>query len=95
MTQSDLFGNATTQGELFGSVAREKREWVVNADTVRVKMLMLLETARKADAMPWPPRKARVYETIFPQMANWLPHDEAEQLRFEFTQEIERLKLAA
>lgn len=95
MSQADLFGDALSQGELFGSLAREKREWVVNADTVRVKMLMLLETARSAEAMPWPPRKARVYETIFPQMANWLPEDEAEQLRFEFAQEMERLKLAA
>ena len=95
MSQTDLFGQAPSQGELFGSIAREKREWVVNADTVRVKMLLLLETARNAEAMPWPPRKARVYETIFPQMANWLPEDEAEQLRFEFAQEIERLKLAA
>ncbi len=95
MSQADLFGNAPSQGELFGQIPREKREWVVNADTVRVKMLKLLETARNAEVMPWPPRKARVYETIFPQMANWLPDDEAEQLRFEFAQEIERLKLAA
>jgi hypothetical protein len=28
---------------------------------------------------------------IFPQMANWLPDDEAAQLRFEFNRELKRL----
>lgn len=95
MTQTNLFEQNLHQGELFGNQAREKREWVVNSETVREKMTLLLETARQAETMPWPPRKAKVYETIFPQMANWLPEDEASQLRFEFTQEMERLKLAA
>jgi hypothetical protein len=55
----------------------------------------LLETARNADRMPWDRRKAEMWQIVFPQMANWLPDDEADQLRFEFAQEIERLKLAA
>jgi hypothetical protein len=38
----------------------------------------------------------RPFEPVpFPQMANWLPDDEANQLRFEFAQELERLKQAA
>jgi hypothetical protein len=45
--------------------------------------------------MPWPERKARMWQTVFPQMANWLPDDEAGQLCFEFAREIERLKAAA
>lgn len=36
-----------------------------------------------------------MWQTVFPQMANWLPEDEANQLRSEFAQEIERLKPAA
>jgi hypothetical protein len=35
-----------------------------------------------------------MWETVFPQMANWLPEEEAEQLRFEFAREIDRLKAA-
>jgi hypothetical protein len=35
-----------------------------------------------------------MWQTVFPQMADWLPDDEANQLRFEFMQEIERLKAA-
>lgn len=95
MSQTDLFSQAPPQGELFGNQAREQREWVVNADTVRAKMLLLLDTARNAEAMPWPPRKVKIYETIFPQMANWLPEEERNQLCFEFAQEIERLLKAA
>ena len=45
--------------------------------------------------MPWPEREARMWQIAFPQMANWLPDDEAAQLRLEFTQEMERLKQAA
>ena len=43
----------------------------------------------------WSERDARMWQTVFPQMANWLPDDEADQLRFDFIQEIERLKAAA
>jgi hypothetical protein len=32
---------------------------------------------------------------IFPQMANWLPEAEREQLRFDFAAELERLALVA
>ena len=95
MTQTDLFGDVPGQGELFGAQTREKREWVVNADTVREKMRLMLDTARQASTMPWPPRKAKIYETIFPQMADWLPDEESKQFRFYFQHELERLKRAA
>ncbi len=48
-----------------------------------------------APGMPWPERDARMWQTVFPQMANWLPDDEAEQMRQAFAREIERLKKAA
>jgi hypothetical protein len=51
-------------------------------------------TARAASVMPWPERDARMWQVVFPQMADWLPDDEATQLRFEFMQEIERLRAA-
>ena len=61
---------------------------------IRNRLLGLLATARGATVMPWPERDARMWQTVFPQMANWLPDDEADQLRFEFVREIERLKAA-
>jgi hypothetical protein len=41
--------------------------------------------------MPWSEREVRVWQIVFPTMANWLPDAEAEQLRLEFAQEMERL----
>jgi hypothetical protein len=55
----------------------------------------VLERARAAPDEPWPEKKQRVWTIVFPNMAKWLPEDEAVQLCFEFAREIERLKLAA
>ena len=35
-----------------------------------------------------------LYRTIFPQMTNWLPEEEAAQLRFAFDTEMARLEAA-
>lgn len=70
------------------------RPFVADAELIRRRLLALLETARAASEMPWPERDARMWQTVFPQMADWLPDEEANQLRFEFMQEIERLKAA-
>jgi hypothetical protein len=101
-TQPDLFGGADFNGQasLFGDApdrmpyARQP-EYLPDPDRVREKLHLLLATAKAADALPWPERKARLWQVVFPQMANWLPEEEANQLRFEFAQELERLKLAA
>jgi hypothetical protein len=66
----------------------------VDLELIRRRLYGLLATARDATVMPWPERDARMWQTVFPQMANWLPDEEANQLRFEFVQEIERLKAA-
>ena len=64
-------------------------------DRVRRRLHGILETARAAPEVPWPEKKQRVWQIVFPNMAKWLPDDEADQLRFEFAQEMERLKSAA
>lgn len=98
---SDLFGRPTgpDQFNLFGDGADRlqapARPQVDHPARARARLTALLETARAARTMPWPERDARMWQTVFPQMANWLPDEEAEQLRFEFQQEIERLKKAA
>ncbi len=70
------------------------RRFVADTELVRRRLQALLDTARAATAMPWPERDARMWQTVFPQMAGWLPDEEANQLCFEFVQEIERLKVA-
>lgn len=86
------------QLSLFG-VAEDRmqppvRSFVPDTELIRRRLHALLQTARTATAMPWPERDARMWQTVFPQMANWLPDDEADQLCFEFMEQIERLKAA-
>jgi hypothetical protein len=98
---TDLFGNplGPQQQSLFGQgedrLQAPVQNYAPDPERARQKLLALLATARAAQAMPWPEREARMWQTVFPNMANWLPEDEAEQLRFEFEQEISRLSRAA
>ena len=95
---TDLFGNG--QHSLFGDSEHliphpEQTSADPDPERVRMKLQALLETARNADRMPWDDRKAGMWQIVFPQMANWLPDDERDQLRLAFAQEMDRLKLAA
>ena len=89
--QGDLFGNeqADASGDDF-----ETPEYHADPDKVREELNRILAEARAARAMPWDAKRAALYQTIFPQMTNWLPEDEGAQLRFEFEAELERLKAA-
>ena len=97
--QTDLFGHGPAQGSLFGS--REDRlqapvqRYVPDPEQVRRRLRALLEKVQMAEKMPWPEHDARMWQIVFPNMANWLPDEEAKQLRFEFAREIERLRQAA
>ena len=97
---TDLFGvpNGPDQLSLFGEADDRMRipvpSYEPDPEVIRKRLHVLLNTARLATVMPWPEQKARMWQTVFPNMANWLPEDEANQLRFEFAQEIERLKAA-
>jgi hypothetical protein len=67
---------------------------VADPDEIRARLLKMLAEARAAESIPpWNERTTRLYQTTFPQMANWLPITEAEQLRLEFRIEMERLSL--
>lgn len=90
----DLFGRQPSQGELFAASSAPAQIAPVTPDSVREKLLTMLAQLRSAERMPWPERKARINEVIFPQMANWLPKDEGEQLCFAFQQELARIRLA-
>ena len=102
MTEAtDLFGHPTgpAQFSLFGKGEDRLQPPVQNFTpdpaTVRRRLNALLDRARSASVMPWSDRDARMWQTVFPNMANWLPQPEADQLRFQFAQEIERLRTAA
>jgi tRNA nucleotidyltransferase/poly(A) polymerase len=89
------------QGDLFGSDGAdpsdddfETPEYHADPEKVREELNKILAEARAAQTMPWDARRAALYRTIFPQMTNWLPEEEAGQLRFEFETELARLQAA-
>uniref|UniRef100_Q07RK4 Uncharacterized protein n=1 Tax=Rhodopseudomonas palustris (strain BisA53) TaxID=316055 RepID=Q07RK4_RHOP5 len=90
--QPDLFG-PDPQATLFDEDAPTP-VYRADPDEVRAELLKILAEARAAKTLPWAPSKAALYRTVFPQMANWLPDDEANQLRFEFASELARLDAA-
>ena len=88
--QADLFA-PDLQTELFDGEV-ETPTYAPDVDKVRARLQKILAETRSAEALPR--GKASLYQTIFPQMTQWLPEDEAAQLRFEFEAEMERLKAA-
>lgn len=100
MEETDLFGNGRPQHSLFGEGDSriphpEAASHQPKPEDIRAKLQLVLTKVRAAESMPWDERKARMWQTVFPQMARWLPDEERDQLCFEFAQEIERLKKAA
>lgn len=63
-------------------------------EEVRQELQSILATAKAAiDQCPWDERTFDYHKVVFPQMANWLPDEERDQLRFEFAQEVQRIEL--
>ncbi len=89
--QLDLFGES--QPEL---PHRDETAWPYRVDPneVRAELLAVLAKVRAARSFPWDARRTLYWRIVFPQMTNWLPDDEAAQLRFAFETEIRRLEAA-
>ena len=85
--QSDLFAN--DQHDMFGAAPR--RSFRPDPDNVRAELQLVLDRARAAPETPWSAGDMAFYRVVFPQMANWLPDDEARQLCATFETKIERL----
>jgi hypothetical protein len=90
-SQLSLFGE--DQSELPG-VEQNAAVYRADPDKVRAELLSVLAQARAAQSFPWDARGTLYWRTVFPQMTNWLPDEEASQLRFEFEAEIQRLEAA-
>lgn len=64
-----------------------------NLDELREDLQAILESARNATADTlWDQRTLRYNKVIFPNVARWLPDEEAAQLRFAFDREVERIE---
>jgi hypothetical protein len=90
--QQDLFADEA-EAELFEPDTAPP-PYRPDLDKVRARLHKILAEARAADKLPWNQDQLLVYRAIFPQMAEWLPEEEAVQLRFEFDTEMTRLKAA-
>ncbi len=88
--QPDLFA---TQNDLLG--APPKQSYAPSLATVRAEANKVLEKARLAKDMPWTAKEVAFWKTVFPQMTNWLPAEEADQLRLAFSEELSRLEAAS
>jgi hypothetical protein len=88
-SEPDLFN---AQADLFG--APPPQSYAPPIETVRAEVHRVLGEAKSATVMPWPAKKASYWKTVFPQMTNWLPPEEAAQLRFAFMEEMKRLEAA-
>jgi hypothetical protein len=65
----------------------------IDPEEVRQELVALLALAKSArDQAPWDRRTQRYHQVVFPQMARWLPDEEAAQLCFEFAAELERIE---
>lgn len=96
MNDPDLFGHGTAQSDLFaGEPVPQRRKPMDYPTEARVQLEKVLAEARAAATLPWSERDVRMWEVLFPQMAEWLPGDEADQLCFAFARELERLRNAA
>ncbi len=85
--QPDLFGAETEPAPV--------KSYAPSIATVRAEVTKILDTARIAKDMPWTPKEVAFWKTVFPQMVNWLPAEEAAQLRAAFLEEISRLEETA
>jgi hypothetical protein len=99
-SQNDFFSGGSAQGDMFANhrpvPAYDPATYKPDLAIVRGRLHGWLADVRSCEqGSPWPDRETGSNITIFRQMANWLPEEERDQLRFEFVQELERLKLAA
>ena len=92
MDQIDLFGEQPGQPGLDLDDTRPDPTHV-DPDSVREELNAILATARAAsDHAPWDRRTHRYHQVVFPQMSNWLPPEEAETMRRQFSLELKRIE---
>lgn len=90
----DLFDSGPKQLGLQLGDERPAKSLEPDRDEVRAELAEILAVAKAAtDEAPWDERTFLYHKVVFPQMARWLPSDEAAQLCFEFAKEVERIEL--
>ncbi|WP_417230526.1 hypothetical protein [Brevundimonas sp.] len=79
-----------SQFELFERPV-EQRSIAPSVEGVRARLESLLASLRVADVMPLTDKQLRFWQTVVPQMTNWLPPEEKAAICVEFDGHVERL----
>ena len=89
--------SSPVQGDLFASLPPPAyKPPTVDVAKIRRDLLAMLADLRGSEeGSPWPYEKLRYNRVVFPQMANWLPTEERDQIRLDFAAELKRLDIAA
>ncbi len=82
------------QPDLFAALPQPAPDYRPDPAKVRAQLHDVLSQAKAAPAKPWRTSDREFYRVVFPQMANWLPSGERQQLCFEFDTELARLEAA-
>jgi len=87
--QSDFFGAAQLG---LGLEDTRADPTLVDPAEVREELTAILALAQASrDTAPWDRRTHRYHQVVFPQMADWLPAEEADALRRQFSLELDRI----
>lgn len=90
----DLFGFGPKQLGFDLGDSQNTQSYEPDREEVRRELYDVLAEAKGAvDECPWDRRTFDYHKVVFPQMANWLPEEERDQLRFQFAREVERIEL--
>ena len=79
-----------SQFEMFATTAQPVST-VPSADQVRARLEAMLNGLRGAEALPLTDKQLRFWQTVVPQMTNWLPAEEKASVCAEFDGHIARL----
>ena len=89
----NLFGFGPSQLGFDLGDAPKSKSYEPDREEVRQELHEILAEAKAAVAdCPWDEQTFKYNKVVFPQMANWLPEEERDQLRFEFAQEVSRIE---
>ena len=80
--------------DMFGS-AQAEVSIIPTPESIRARLVAVLDLLRSTEEMPWSPSEARGWSTVVPQMSNWLPETEAVAIRNEFASLMAKFDRAA
>ena len=89
--RTDIFGLAPRQQDMFG-VPQETFDEPMTVDEIRTELEETIELLRKSETLPWSTKLMLQVDTMFPEIVEKLPADEATELVSAYRLEMHRLR---